>query len=876
MIYRHFLEQHITLYNGQIYCDRCKITFQNFKEGTRHYEEDHSSVSSKISDFLNKMKLSKKNCTKLVQQGIIIRGIQQDYFCIYCQTSISSLHNFSQHLKEENHCKYIGSKSNAKKPLLENPADKLNNNTINDQTISVDVQNESDLIKNLPSSFKAEEKSTILLKSYNEDSISEGLQSENYIDMAFCCLCSMFIYKTTIKNHMISKNHKSAVSIFREIRISNQQMLCIIKLEKERKTLRSLQLNNKKFNGTIWPEHAETLAKYTCDQCNKMVEQDDIINHEITIHKSSMMFSMKFIYNWSSERRDLNVTICYPLFKCSFCNEIIHGIVSLQAHFSKCEHKENIKSLIDIKRQEFDNCKNIEIYLEPIEFLSLISFKNNGGTIQILEQPVMYIKNNYQTLHKYPRKIQNTFTYICFDCNYTAYKINDVINHLCEMLRHLKHFENILLTYMSIYSVSTSRELIVNKNEREVKSPVSKEDVSIDNESLTECSIDKIQVNTGQYSNHNLIVEKNSSNTNSRMSQNEENNSGFFISLDIFSEMNTLIKIDYELNWLSTNQLNKSALNRYNKIYLKDYLDMEEIMFACNERKLMKIKSNLQFFIPSPDTEDKILCLICESLQLFNIQAIYEHINSEGHIIKFNMLHENEEHLELLKELVKIQPAYTKCFACKIHTFENRKINIDFKSHICTSLHKNNCNQLRDQVEIILKEFQNLWYNIQYFACIDCNEKFRMKIRFMDHLNHKHREIMRKMTNSRFEFCLTCATLWYETNDTEDIHINYRKHCQLQMHQYLKKSNDFALTPLPQPLQELLRDVNEISANLFKSSKKVLNDPKVTQLMDALKHIFGTSQLPVEVLMFGSRVTGLASTNSDIDIYLDFGKYIYF
>ncbi|XP_012056331.1 PREDICTED: speckle targeted PIP5K1A-regulated poly(A) polymerase-like [Atta cephalotes] len=303
-------------------------------------------------------------------------------------------------------------------------------------------------------------------------------------------------------------------------------------------------------------------------------------------------------------------------------------------------------------------------------------------------------------------------------------------------------------------------------------------------------------------------------------------------------------------------------------MYCKDFLDFEEIMFVCNYKKLERIKSNLQFFFP---LSDKILCLICENLQLCNVQAIYEHINSEKHIIKFNMLHENEEHLELLKQLVKIQPAYTKCFACDIHTFQSRKTNIDFKNHINTSSHKNNCNQLRNQIELILKEFQNLWYSIQYFACVDCNKKFRIKIKFMEHLNDKHKEIIRNETNSKFDFCLTCATLWYKTSDIKDIHINYEQHCQLQMHQYLKKSNDFAITPLPQTLQKLLRNVNEISANLFQLSKKVLNDPKVTQLTDALKHIVGTCQLPVEVFMFGSRVTGLALTNSDIDIYLNFG-----
>jgi len=762
--------------------------------------------------------------------------------------------------------------------VLEKPATKLNlnNNTINNQIISVDVQNESDLIRNLPSTFKAEEKSTILLKSYNKDSINEDLQRESlclkaHIHMNFCYLCDIFIHETVIKDHIIHKSHKFAVSLFKEIQIFNQT-LCIIKLEGEKKTLRSLQLNNKTFDGTIWPEHAETVAKYTCDQCNELVEKDDIINHEITIHKSGMMFSMKFIYNWSPKSRNLNATIYYPLFKCSFCNEIIHGIMSLQAHFLKYEHKENIKSLIDIKRREYDNYKNIQVYLEPIEFLCLISFENNGGTIQIQEQPVMYIKNHYTTLCKNAGKMQKTFIYVCFNCNFTAYKINSVINHLFDKLSHLKHFENILLTYMPIQNVFTSRELIVNKNEYEVKSPVSKKNVSIDNELLTECNIDKIQGNTGQYGNRNVITDMNSNNTNNRMNQNEENNFGSFISLNVFTEINTLINKDYESNQLST-ELKKSTVDHYNKMYCKDFLDFEEIMFVCNYEKLERIKSNLQFFFP---LSDKILCLICENLQLCNVQAIYEHINSEKHIIKFNMLHENEEHLELLKQLVKIQPAYTKCFACDIHTFQSRKTNIDFKNHINTSSHKNNCNQLRNQIELILKEFQNLWYSIQYFACVDCNKKFRIKIKFMEHLNGKHKEIIRNETNSKFDFCLTCATLWYKTSDIKDIHINYEQHCQLQMHQYLKKSNDFAITPLPQTLQKLLRNVNEISANLFQLSKKVLNDPKVTQLTDALKHIFGTCQLPVEVFMFGSRVTGLALTNSDIDIYLNFGKYICF
>jgi len=191
--------------------------------------------------------------------------------------------------------------------------------------------------------------------------------------------------------------------------------------------------------------------------------------------------------------------------------------------------------------------------------------------------------------------------------------------------------------------------------------------------------------------------------------------------------------------------------------------------------------------------------------------------------------------------------------------------------------HKKKRKQLLSQAECILEEleFKNLWYNIQYFACVDCSRRFKKKINFMEHLNVVHTTVLSNKDNSMFDFCLTCATLWYKNEKcANDIRINYQLHCQQQTHQYLEESNDLAVTSLPPPLQELLKNVDGIAANLFKLSKNVSNDPKVTQFTDALKHIFKTCRLPVKVCMFGSRVTGLALTNSDIDIYLDFGKYI--
>ncbi|XP_077264371.1 uncharacterized protein LOC143898644 isoform X1 [Temnothorax americanus] len=1044
-MYQRFFERGITRYNGRWYCYPCKTTLQNLTEAQRHSEEAHSTISTQTSGFLNKfVTLRNKGYRMLLQHGIV-RDTQRDYFCIYCQCSISSLHYFYQHSKEQNHQKYMKSilkrstneqqnsrdKTNNKQsntfvnvenstehmnkskmqPICENklikdgtndstqtasriiesapcalmqevkthkhfldsafqsftdlmrhsqeahsdvnpqisgfweksiessgiirrkllnheramqdmpeeyfcklcqcpipsldhcqqhlngkrhkcmiesnekdntiiPEDlgnkqqNVNKNTTDNQDISVNAFDGNDSIRNLQSNFRTEEESTVSVKSYNEDSINDGvLQIKRRIDiMTYCCFCDAFIYKTIGNNHEIDTLHSAVLS---KLKIFNREAACTINLEEEKKTIRPIQLNSKKFDGTAWPEYTETAAKYTCDHCNKVIEEDDIINHEITVHKSDMTSSMKYIYDWSSTTRDFNITIHYPLFRCSFCNEIIHGVLSLSNHFLTFKHKENIKSLTDIKRREDDSCKDIQIYLEPFEFLSIISFENNGGTVQIMEQPVIYIKNHYTTFCE--NTIENKFIYVCLACSYNACETHKILDHLCKTSKHLKHFKNIFLTYNYIHNVSVSKDLSTNGT-REIESQVSKEDISIDNGSFVKHNISETQVNAELCHNNSSIAAANISSRNDESCQNEENDSGLFISLDIFEEIDTSVKYinvpfrAHLMNKKSVNKITKS--DRYNKAYSRKFLEFEEVMFACNERKLKEMKSHLQFFVPHLD---KMLCLVCNgSPQLCSAQAIYEHINCVGHVRQFEKLHENKEHLELLKELIQpLRDSSAKCFACN-KILNKRKSckndNVYFKNHTHFPSHKNAREQLLGKAVRVLEEFQNLWYDIQYFACVECGKRFKRKITFLEHLDAAHRKVLNNKDNSMFDFCLTCATLWFKNEScAEDIRMSYQAHCHQQTHQYLRKTNDLAVTSLPQSLQNLLKNVNGTAADLFKLSVDVKNDRKVNQLTDALRHIFKTHRLPVEVHTFGSRVTGLALPNSDIDVYLNFG-----
>lgn len=938
-MYQHFFARHITRYNEQWYCYLCKL--KNLTDVERHLQEVHSDINFQISDFPdNFSKLSDTKCKKLLYHGIVMKDILQNsnsentrYFCVLCKCSIPTLDHVNQHMAGKQHQKYTSSIK------LEDFPNEQQNSNINDN-VFINIKVQTELISN--SKFFAkihpvcknklaknnstnnseikEEEESVASSEYDKKNRNSNnvLQVESCVNMSFCILCDRFDHKNSIEKHIQEKQHKSALKILKK----NQEVICIINFEKDRKTIKPLQLNSRKLDGTIWPEYTNTISKYTCDQCNIMIKENDIINHEVTIHKESMTFSIKDIndLNLSVDRKNIKINISsyYPMFKCSFCNEIIHGISMLENHFSKCQHKENIKLLIKTKKQEYNHSKNVESFFELLEFLNLISFKNNGDIVQTMEQPVMYIKNHRASIKKNSDDlIENKFTYICIACKLKFYTIKDVFDHLSTRGKHLKHFQNILLTYNYIHNICiTTKELGTNKtqadslicteeisidtleeqnkmqaeqyinnnsdlitkisstgsiNKTQADSLVCTEEISID--TLKEQNINKTQA--GQYINNNSnLIAKISTDSKNDISQSEDSNSGLFMSPDISLEMGKLIRnvpperIMYK--FLQTTKKN-NVLDRYNRMYYKKFLDFEEIMFAYNQNKLNEIKLSLQLYVRVKC--GNMYCLACNVIHSYNIHTLYEHIRCEQHIMQLTQLQQSneEQRLRLLKELIKVEYTNMRCYACDKNEKWMHRGESWIIEHMYYPIHKKNREKSLKEVENVLQEFNTLWYNIQYFACVQCNIRFKIKIEFMEHLDKKHRMLLNTKDNSKFDFCLTCATLWYKDQDSI-----YRQHCRKRTHQYLVKSNDFAVTLLSQSLQELLKNVNENVIYLFKLSNDALYDSKTTILMKDLKDTFKSQEFHVEeVCMFGSRVTGLALPNSDIDIYLKFSKYIF-
>jgi len=895
-IYKYFVAQRITCYNGQWYCYLCKCILQNMEVG-HHLRENHSNITNQIPDFLESLAdLSDMRCRELLNHGIVMSDLQI-YFCVFCQCSMPSLYHIDGHIRGNRHKKHIKNISKFKN-ILKNSDNKASKQRASDEQSNVDIGTTVDIKQHFNElefptktqviyeeevkvfSSDTDIKENTLSSNSNEENNKNDdiLDIETTVDCAlFCSLCDIFIDNFSTKEHMLSKQHVSFIKIF------NQQAKYIIKLKLTKKIIRSLQSNIRKWDGTVWSKYIVSTTMFSCDKCEtEMIEENDLVNHEITLHKDNarsisgidnqtFTFKIKLLVHIYSSRFKN-----YPMFKCSLCNEIIHGVLLLQNHFSKYKHEENINKLAQIKMEEYNNCKNVKDSLELLEFLSIISFKNDNETLRAMEQPVIYIKTR-NIYYKNPKcSIRKRFIYICIICRCIFHRTQDVIEHFRKKGKHLYQFENILHTYNLIYHEMYLTTSLKNQEDmfghQIIKFPVSSENamnVSTNSSIKLEESVNETCLM--RKANNHLEIATNIDFENDGISYKnefEESAAGFFMSSDIAADINILIKnqklgkhASSKLLRIVPDEVSISAMDHYNQIYRKKYLEFEEIMFVCNTRRLKIIESNLCFYVPCAD--ESVHCLACDVTHSYDM--LFEHSHSIEHIMCSNKDLKNEN-LKLLKELIMSESTYAKCYACDI-SVELSSDSLAITNHITSPSHKTDRKKLLVQMKDILEEFKNLWYNIQYFACVKCNFRYKRKIDFMEHL--QRHIVMENIDNSNFDFCISCATLWY---GEEDPTVTYSKHCEKRTHQYLVKTNDFIIKPLPQTAQKLLKNIDKNIAELFEQAENTLRDPRPIQLENVLEHLFRSHNLPVKISIFGSRVTGLALLNSDVDIYLDFGK----
>lgn len=529
-IWQRFLIERITCYNGQWYCYICMSTLQSLEEVEYHLQNARSKISHQIflekwqmSDFLNNvLKLSNMKCKELLNHGIVIRDCQEDYFCVSCQCSLLSLYDLDEHLEKESHKNCI-------------------------QVITENMTKKIEIINKNMSPLK-----------YFEEINYNVILNEKLTDLTFCGLCDDFIYKSYIEDHTSNIHHvarKFKLDIFEDFAI-------YVYFEKERK-IEPLHLNSRKLDGTIWPENSNKnlIAMYKCDVCNIMIEENNVINHEITIHKIS---ALKYVDKWllyhitPIDSIQINISSTSILFKCSICNELMHGIFVLEYHCIKHEHQTNLEVLGKNKEQKSDNRENVRCYLELFEFLSIIFFENNGETMQPMEQPVIYIKNDYRNFNKsLSNSLQDKmeFKYICIACNKIFESTYEVFKHLGSERKHIAHYRNVLRSYncgRQDIPVPALNEHNINIGRQVMKFPVSTENISMDTSQQVNVNETQTQI---EYANIvNLMLSD---------SQNDKVHS-YTNTIGLYSSFDTDLKIGMtQIPWEKTRVIGWKRVERY-------------------------------------------------------------------------------------------------------------------------------------------------------------------------------------------------------------------------------------------------------------------------------------------------------------------------
>lgn len=787
----------ITLYNEQWYCYLCNSVQLNLEKAIDHSKRTHS-IPRKILLFVRSMELSDDEYYKLLFNGIVIIDPPYTYFCVTCQSTISSLKNVYEHIKGRGHktCKNKGQNgfTNDKKNNGERETSKVDlpAQNINGSKFFTEIKqiSQNGLINVSPSIYEVKEKT-----------------------VSFCYLCNIFIYRD-VEKHKLKKSHQK-----QSHRLQHPYIYDI-----------TLNMNMKhKIN--------RPHAAYSCDICNKEILDNNVIEHLEKEHKDETFIN---------KHGKINYELCL-FFSCNLCGIILYSIKSLETHFLNIQHTENIKKFIKdtthdipLECDELNECTSKKIYHKCVELFNMIHFKDDS-LIDILEEPIIYIQKN-----------KNDATYSCIPCRTSIEKTNRFINHFQKKL----HQDNLLLKNNISKPLSAICGL---KNHNSVNQDKSKYH-----------NVDKPQAK--HINAYNRIFAKCN---NEILCQEEESTSGLYLPADISIKMRCLIdRCDFSGQILEKgfNYENKKVIDRHNKMYQKRFLDIEKIIFTCNEEKLQWIKLNFQYFVSY--CKETVYCVICNTRNIAsNINTLYEHIYNLSHVVKCNNLRKHGKQFELLKKFIKVESTYTGCYACNMYVLPNE---IDMHTNLIC--HKNNYEKLLHQADnryrSILKELETCWYNIQYFACVTCSKRFFLKIEFMEHLDRTHKQIMNNEKNINFDFCIKCATLWYITDNKRHIEI-YGQHCQLPLHMYLTQRNEFAIRPFPTTVRKLLKAVDRTVAKLLKLSDDILADKNSQQVVNDLKYILTSNNLAnIEVLMFGSRYTGLASSNSDIDIYINFGKYI--
>lgn len=337
------------------------------------------------------------------------------------------------------------------------------------------------------------------------------------------------------------------------------------------------------------------------------------------------------------------------------------------------------------------------------------------------------------------------------------------------------------------------------------------------------------------------------------------------------------------------------------KLHKASYLFFTKNMIydmSPEKRRRIILSSQLSFFVKY--TSDYfIYCVVCEKSIPYNLQNVYEHWCSSEHNEYLGKMEEDDKQfanyptqfscLALSKEFMieNQKPGVASgsglreftCCACDVSVQDNDSL---LGQHFQSENHQKNVQRFRRHSEEMCKDLfplvESSWYSIEKYSCWPCQKISSNEVPYAEHLDSRsHLNIVHAMSPAEkkrysFDSCTVCGILWFGDQD------EYPKHCYKDaIHKELTRSIEDRVDNLPDEASNLCSTAEETIAELIYEADKVLQDRgRESELIRSLELAVRRKFPEAKAYAFGSRMTGLGFTSSDIDIFLDCGKNFYF
>lgn len=286
--------------------------------------------------------------------------------------------------------------------------------------------------------------------------------------------------------------------------------------------------------------------------------------------------------------------------------------------------------------------------------------------------------------------------------------------------------------------------------------------------------------------------------------------------------------------------------------------------------------------------KETIYCLVCRDRVKNTLKDYSAHLWSLDHCSCLDLMEKDAaafdefpdqlSDLDLAHEYMEeISSGTVRCYLC------NRDVENEteaLRDHIYDDDHERACASTRANGLAIFETLKSSvkcdWYGVEQYTCLACQIRSTSDVDFVKHLNSKkHSKRMLRSPNvgskMLFDYCLTCALLWYGYRSSYSYHVN-----EVNVHEwltmdgfYLPNTNrKFPKTLLQHPEDEVDRLIRQLDG--IRANEKFKEDSLVDDLQEIVRSTFPRAK----AYTFGSRVTGLNSQDSDIDIFLDCREFL--